>query len=426
MSTTSEVTIPGAIQMKIGKVYKFKKVLGRGAFSVVKLARHKVDGTEWAVKCIEKEKLTGKETMMRMEVDILCQVSHPNIIALKEIYETDKKIYLVMELVDGTDLFERIANTDEFSEREAATVFLQLVSGVKYLHDLDIIHRDLKPENLLVAATDEDMTEIKVADFGLSKIVGEDVTLKTACGSPYYVAPEVLNDSTYTFSADVWSCGVILYTLLCGFPPFYSENYTELFELIKRGMYEFPTPYWDNISEGAKDLVSRLLVVDPSKRISLEDIITHPWLLRVSGAEAQIRDAHRRHHNRHRSAGSSDDVHHSHRHQLHLHNMERARVRFKSVIISTIEAEQAKKRHSTSDDSWADSQEYSFEDGSADAPDHPASTSASTSASSRTSHASDKHKHKEKHKEHKHKHKDKSKSKHKDKHKGKGKDKLHA
>merc|ERR1711991_712313 len=147
----------------------------------------------------------------------------------------------------------------EFSEREAATVFLQLVSGVKYLHDLDIIHRDLKPENLLVASSDTDMTEIKVADFGLSKIVGEDVTLKTACGSPYYVAPEVLNDSTYTFSADVWSCGVILYTLLCGFPPFYSENYTELFELIKRGVYDFPSPYWDNISPGAKELVSKLL-----------------------------------------------------------------------------------------------------------------------------------------------------------------------
>ena len=355
---------------------------------------------------------------MKNEVDILTTVDHPNIIALKEIYETDKKIYLVMELVNGTDLFDRIANTEEFSEREAATVFLQLVSGVKYLHDLDIIHRDLKPENLLVASSDTDMTEIKVADFGLSKIVGEDVTLKTACGSPYYVAPEVLNDSTYTFSADVWSCGVILYTLLCGFPPFYSENYTELFELIKRGVYDFPSPYWDNISPGAKELVSKLLVVDPEERISLQDVITHPWLLTQSGAADQIRKEHRRQ-KRHRRS-SSDDVHHTHRHHLELHKMERARDRFKSVIIQSIEEEHAKKRGSGSiSDDWFDSlddSEFVSDDGSlsgGDAPD-------GTESHNHKSHHHHKDKHKEKHKE---KHKDKHKEKHKDKDKKKSKDK---
>lgn len=213
------------------------------------------------------------------------KINHENCIKLFEMYESKKKVYMVIELLAGGELFDRIVSKGSFSEKEAAELMKALAGAIKYLHGIGIVHRDLKPENLLYA-NNSDKSPIKITDFGLAKLKPDkDPTQKmnTACGTPGYVAPEVLMNTSYGPAVDLWSLGVILYILLCGFPPFYHESTNALYKQIKKGQYDFPSPYWDNISDQAKNLISALLTVDPKKRLSPQGILDHPW---VSGGKA--------------------------------------------------------------------------------------------------------------------------------------------
>jgi len=262
----------------IDKYYEFKTELGRGAFSIVYMATQRASGQHFAVKVINKKDL-GKdyEKNLKMEVDILKKVNHPNIIALKELFDTPDKLYLVMELVTGGELFDKIVEKGSYTESEASQLVRKIVSAVDYLHNLNIVHRDLKPENLLLKRADNDL-EIAIADFGLSKIVGQQMMMQTACGTPSYVAPEVLNASGYGKEVDMWSIGVITYILLCGFPPFYGDTVPEIFEQIMEANFDYPEEYWHTVSKEAKDFINRLLVVDSDKRLSAGDALRHPWL----------------------------------------------------------------------------------------------------------------------------------------------------
>jgi calcium/calmodulin-dependent protein kinase I len=224
----------------------------RGNFSKVVLAICKETNEKYAVKVIDKKEVD--ETRLRMEVEILKKVKHPNIISLKEVYDEDpKKLYLVMELVTGGELFNKIVEIGSYSENIAKRLVKQMVSAVKHLHDQHIAHRDLKPNNLLLAAPGVD--EIKIADFGLSKILSPDSMMQTACGTPIYVAPEVLKGEGYDKEVDIWSIGVVMYILLCGYPPFFDdgENMAALFEQIMAGDFEFADPYWTDISAEGMD-----------------------------------------------------------------------------------------------------------------------------------------------------------------------------
>ncbi|OUC43292.1 kinase domain protein [Trichinella nativa] len=261
-------------------------LLFRGAFSKVILAESKTrQGLLVAIKCIDKKLVKGKEESMQNEINVLSRLRHPNIVRLIETFEDKSNYYLVMDLVTGGELFDRIVAKGSYSERDASNLIRQVLDAVNYLHMNDIVHRDIKPENLLYQSPDPD-SKIMISDFGLSKSVESDV-MATACGTPGYVAPEVLAQQPYGKAVDVWSIGVIAYILLCGYPPFYDENDINLFAQIMRGEYEFDSPYWDEISESAKDFISHLMCVDPDHRYTCKEALAHPW---ISGDTASKKD----------------------------------------------------------------------------------------------------------------------------------------
>lgn len=203
-------------------------------------------------------------------------MDHPNVVVLKEIFDEGDVLYLVMELMSGGELFDRIVEKESYSEKEAAETIRPIVDAIRYCHENDIIHRDLKPENLLYTSSEE-TAFIKITDFGLARFV-ENEFATTACGTPGYVAPEIIEGKGYGKPVDYWSIGIILYIMLCGFPPFYEDDNAKLFEQIKNCEFEFPSPYWDNISDSAKELIRLLLVKEPEKRLTAEEIMAHPWI----------------------------------------------------------------------------------------------------------------------------------------------------
>jgi len=204
------------------------------------------------------------------------KVDHPNILKLYEVYEDDEFFWLVLELVEGLELFDKIVDRGNYSEKDAANIVKQIVEAVKYLHEHEIVHRDLKPENLLSAGEGENEV-VKVADFGFAKNFGEE-KLITSCGSPGYVAPEVLTEDTYTNAVDMWSVGVIIYILLSGYPPFYDDAPPKIFKKITEAKYDFNDPAWEHVSDLAKDLIRKLLVRDPEERLTATECLKHPWL----------------------------------------------------------------------------------------------------------------------------------------------------
>ncbi|XP_027701595.1 calcium/calmodulin-dependent protein kinase type 1B isoform X3 [Vombatus ursinus] len=235
----------------IGKIYDIREKLGAGAFSEVFLAQNRSSKRLVALKCIPKKALRGKEVAVENEIAVLKKVT-------------------------GGELFERIMERGSYTEKDASHLVGQVLGAVSYLHSLDIVHRDLKPENLLYATPFED-SKIMISDFGLSKIQESNV-LGTACGTPGYVAPELLEQKPYGKAVDVWALGVISYILLCGYPPFYDENDSELFSQILKANYEFDSPYWDDISESAKDFIRHLLERDPERRFSCKQALQHLWI----------------------------------------------------------------------------------------------------------------------------------------------------
>ncbi len=265
------------------KYYKFGKTLGSGSFATVKLATCKADNEKWAVKIINKRALGPEDTeALQSEVDILKSVAkHENIVHLKENFETGDKFYMVMEVCRGGELFDRIVAEEHYSEKKAAHVVRAVASALHFIHQHNIVHRDLKPENLLYKEVDTE--EIKLADFGLAHILEPQTALTTACGTPGYVAPEILMGHGYDKEVDLWSLGVITYILLCGFPPFYDDNQSELFNTIRKGRYHYPSPYWDEVSSEAKDVIDNLLKLDPTVRWTAQQVLDNPWVASEAG-----------------------------------------------------------------------------------------------------------------------------------------------
>jgi len=265
---------------EIRKYYDIKEKLGTGSFATVKRAIRKSDGKAFAIKVIKKSKLNAEElAVVHDEVEIMHKISHVNCVHLYEMFETSKKIYMVLELLTGGELFDRIVAKGSFSEKEASELMRSITSAVSYLHSIGIVHRDLKPEHLIYQSPKPD-SPITITDFGLAKYRadGGKTAMTTACGTPGYVAPEVLKNEPYGKEVDMWSLGVILYILLCGFPPFYHENTQQLYKQIKKGEYDMPDPYWTDISDSAKSLVRGLLTVDPKKRLTGKQVLSHPWI----------------------------------------------------------------------------------------------------------------------------------------------------
>uniref|UniRef100_A0A0N5AAL8 Protein kinase domain-containing protein n=1 Tax=Syphacia muris TaxID=451379 RepID=A0A0N5AAL8_9BILA len=244
-------------------------------------------GKQVAIKCIEKKALKGKEEALENEIRVLKKLKHPNIIQLYGTYDEKDYVYLVMELVTGGELFDRIVAKGSFTEQDASNLMKQVLEAVSFMHKNGVVHRDLKPENLLYYNKEED-SKIMISDFGLSK-TEDSGAMATACGTPGYVAPEVLQQKPYGKAVDVWSIGVIAYILLCGYPPFYDENDANLFAQIIRGDYEFDSPYWDEISDSAKDFISHLMCCNPEQRYTCDQALTHPW---ISGDTARDKNIH--------------------------------------------------------------------------------------------------------------------------------------
>ncbi|XP_076738489.1 serine/threonine-protein kinase DCLK2 isoform X2 [Maylandia zebra] len=262
----------------INEKYKVGKVIGDGNFAVVKECVERSTGQEYALKIIDKARCCGKEHLIENEVAVLRRVRHPSIIQLIEVDETPTQLFLVMELVKGGDLFDAITSSTKYSERDASAMVFNLAGAIKYLHRMNIVHRDIKPENLLVCEYPDGTKSLKLGDFGLATVV--EGPLYTVCGTPTYVAPEIIAETGYGLKVDIWAAGVITYILLCGFPPFRSENniQEELFDQILRGKLEFPSPDWDTISLPAKMLISQMLQVNVDARFTAEEVLSHPWV----------------------------------------------------------------------------------------------------------------------------------------------------
>ncbi|KAF6217245.1 hypothetical protein GE061_001599 [Apolygus lucorum] len=268
--------------------YNLKELLGTGAFSEVRLVERKEKpGEMYAVKMIDKKALKGKEDSLENEIKVLRRLTHPNIVQLLETFEDRQKVYLIMELVTGGELFDRIVEKGSYTEKDASDLIRQVLEAVNYMHEQGVVHRDLKPENLLYYSPDED-SKIMISDFGLSKMEDSGI-MATACGTPGYVAPEVLAQKPYGKAVDVWSIGVISYILLCGYPPFYDENDANLFTQILKGEFEFDSPYWDDISDFAKNFIRQLMCVDVTKRFTCKQALQHPW---ISGNAASNKNIH--------------------------------------------------------------------------------------------------------------------------------------
>jgi len=260
----------------------------RGAFSEVFKVEKMSVGKNYAAKFISKKTLNPKEeASLESEIFIMKRVSHPNIVSLVELFDNRNYLYIVMDLVTGGELFDRIVEKGMYTEVDASNLCKQLLEAVNYIHSLGIIHRDLKPENLLYYDSSND-SKIMITDFGLAKDDDNEVQ-QTACGTPGYVAPEVLKLQPYGKPVDCWALGVITYILLCGYPPFYSEDDQELYRYIMDADFEYDSPYWDEISKDAKGFVGNLIELDVSKRFDCEKALQHPW---ISGDAALNKNIH--------------------------------------------------------------------------------------------------------------------------------------
>ncbi|XP_075639029.1 calcium-dependent protein kinase 11-like [Castanea sativa] len=260
--------------------YQMGKKLGQGQFGTTYLCTHKSTGALYACKSIPKRKLLCREDYEDVwrEIQIMHHLSeHPNVVQIKGTYEDSTFVHLVMELCEGGELFDRIVQKGQYSEKEAAKLIKTIVGVVEACHSLGVMHRDLKPENFLFD-TPADDARLKATDFGLSVFYKPGQAFCDVVGSPYYVAPEVLR-KYYGPEADVWSAGVILYILLSGVPPFWAETETGIFRQILQGNIDFESAPWPSISESAKDLIRKMLERDPRKRISAHEVLCHPWIV---------------------------------------------------------------------------------------------------------------------------------------------------
>ncbi|XP_007901417.1 serine/threonine-protein kinase H1 [Callorhinchus milii] len=277
---------------KVTARYDIKALIGRGSFSRVVRVEHRATRQPFAIKMIETRAKEGKE-VCESELNVLRRVSHRNIIQLIEVFETQNRVYMVMELATGGELFDRIIAKGSFTERDATRVLQMVLDGIRYLHSLGITHRDLKPENLLYYHPGSD-SKILVTDFGLANSgnKGGDWSMRTTCGTPEYIAPEILLRKPYTNAVDMWALGVISYILLSGTMPFEDENRTRLYRMILKCKYSYVGEPWSNVSNLAKDFIDRLLTTDPSERMAAMQALKHPWIVTMA-ASSSMKNLHR-------------------------------------------------------------------------------------------------------------------------------------
>lgn len=252
-----------------------KEPLGKGTYGCVYKATDKILRTSRAAKCVSKKKLKNIPRF-RQEIDIMKNLDHPNVVKLFETFEDDNKIYLIMELCSGGELFDKIVKKGFFTESYACFIMKQIFGVINYLHLKNIAHRDLKPENFLFFDKSSESL-IKIIDFGLSSYFSEEnPEMKTKAGTPYYVAPEVLT-GCFDKQCDMWSAGVLFYILLCGYPPFYGDTDNEILKRVKKGVFSFKGKEWKGVSSEAKELIKSCLTLDPDKRITPGAALKHPW-----------------------------------------------------------------------------------------------------------------------------------------------------
>lgn len=257
--------------VKIGP-YFLGKTLGVGSFGKVKLGEHELCDQKVAIKILNKKKiqLLKMNEKVKREITVLNISNHPHIIRLFEVINTSSDIYVITEYISGGELFDYIAGKGRLSEDESRRFFQQMISGVEYCHQNMIVHRDLKPENLLLDAH----FNVKIADFGLANVIQDGSCLTTSCGSPNYAAPEVILGNSYLGpEVDIWSCGIVMFALLCGSLPFDDEKISNLYRKIQGGVFSFP----DHVSDSGRNLINQILTTDPTKRISIQGIRQHPW-----------------------------------------------------------------------------------------------------------------------------------------------------
>ncbi|XP_051165223.1 calcium/calmodulin-dependent protein kinase type II alpha chain isoform X10 [Leptopilina boulardi] len=259
--------------------YDLNGELGKGAFSVVRRCVQKSSGLEFAAKIINTKKLSARDFQkLEREARICRKLQHTNIVRLHDSIQEENFHYLVFDLVTGGELFEDIVAREFYSEADASHCIQQILESVHHCHHNGVVHRDLKPENLLLASKAKGAA-VKLADFGLAIEVQGDVQAWYGfAGTPGYLSPEVLKKEPYGKPVDIWACGVILYILLVGYPPFWDEDQHRLYQQIKQGSYDYPTPEWDTVTPEAKNLINQMLTVNPSKRITASEALKHPWI----------------------------------------------------------------------------------------------------------------------------------------------------
>ncbi|XP_064080358.1 calcium/calmodulin-dependent protein kinase type II alpha chain-like isoform X5 [Macrobrachium nipponense] len=259
--------------------YELKEELGKGAFSVVRRCVQKTTGLEFAAKIINTKKLSARDFQkLEREARICRKLQHPNIVRLHDSIQEESFHYLVFDLVTGGELFEDIVAREFYSEADASHCIQQILESVNHCHHNNIVHRDLKPENLLLASKAKGAA-VKLADFGLAiEVQGDQQAWFGFAGTPGYLSPEVLKKEPYGKPVDIWACGVILYILLVGYPPFWDEDQHRLYAQIKAGAYDYPSPEWDTVTPEAKNLINSMLTVNPAKRITAAEALKHPWI----------------------------------------------------------------------------------------------------------------------------------------------------
>uniref|UniRef100_A0A672IKG7 calcium/calmodulin-dependent protein kinase n=1 Tax=Salarias fasciatus TaxID=181472 RepID=A0A672IKG7_SALFA len=263
--------------------YQLFEELGKGAFSVVRRCVKISSGQEYAAKIINTKKLSARDHQkLEREARICRLLKHPNIVRLHDSISEEGFHYLVFDLVTGGELFEDIVAREYYSEADASHCIQQILESVHHCHVNGIVHRDLKPENLLLASKLKGAA-VKLADFGLAiEVQGDQQAWFGFAGTPGYLSPEVLRKDPYGKPVDMWACGVILYILLVGYPPFWDEDQHRLYQQIKAGAYDFPSPEWDTVTPEAKDLINKMLTINPSKRITAAEALKHPWICQRS------------------------------------------------------------------------------------------------------------------------------------------------
>ncbi|KAI9272684.1 kinase-like domain-containing protein [Phascolomyces articulosus] len=260
--------LPAKLPSGLTRLYKVSnRTLGVGSFAVVKLCTHKKTGRTYALKIVMKKAIAGKEQMLDNELDVLKQVRHPHIISMHGLFEDDQAVYIVTDHAKGGELFQQLLRKGSYTERDASNLVRQILEGLAYLHEHDIVHRDIKPENLLFQTTESE-DKLMITDFGLSRIIKDhDGILMTACGTPGYVAPEILLRSGHGTPVDIWSVGVIMYTLLSGYTPFWGADEATLFDNIIRGQYDYDEEYWSDISSSGTIYNNNILSMKTCKLI---------------------------------------------------------------------------------------------------------------------------------------------------------------